>query len=167
MAASSTSMNTATPTGPVDRYDWRDTGRGRAILWRDTRNPRRVLFRRYDANDNVLYTSGWHGTSSEDTCTSSMQWTNCRGRVNTQTVGDLLFTLDGFCYAGMDEEWRHETMEFEQQVEVQDGIWRLKRCSCGTRHSISLTYRDTINEWVDPDNTSVVERTCYELQCPR
>ena len=160
-------MDTATPVGPVDRYDWLHEGRAPAILFRDTTNPRRVLFRSYAANGAVLSNSGWHGTSSEDTCTTSMEHTNRLGRVHTQTKGDKHFTLDEFCYAGMDGEWTHETMVFEKKVELQDDIWRLKRCSCGTRHSISLTYRDTINEWVDPDNTSVVERTCYELQCPR
>ena len=162
-------MDTAAPMGPVDRYDWRHEGRARAILWRDTRNPRRVLFRSYGANGAVLSNSGWHGTSSEDTCTTSLEYTTRLGRVHTQTVGDKLFTLDGFCYAGMDGEWTHETMVFEKKVDVQDETWRLKRCSCGTRHSISLTYRDRINEWVDPDVTPgpiVVERTTYEMWCP-
>ena len=167
MAATSTSMDTATPTGPVDRYDWRHAGRARAILWRDTRNPRRVLFRSYGADGDVLFNSGWHGTSSEDTCTSSLQWTTRLARVNNQTAGDLRLTLDGFSYAGMEEVWRHDTMVFEKKVELQHDMWRLRHCSCGSRHSISLIYRETIDEWVDPDCTSVVASTCYELQCPR
>ena len=113
-------MVCAAPVGPVVRYDWLHEGRAPAILIRDTTNPCRVLFRSYDANGAVLSDSGWHGTSSEDTCTTSMEYTTRLGRVHTQTKGDKLFTLDGFCYAGMDEEWRHETMEFEKKVELQD-----------------------------------------------
>ena len=169
MAASSTRMVCAAPVGPVVRYDWLHEGRAPAILIRDKTNPGRVLFRSYDANGAVLSNSGWHGTSSEDVCTRSMEYTTRLGRIVTQTAGDKLFILDEFCYAGMDCERTHDTMTFEKKVDVDDDTWRLKRCSCGTTRSISLTYKDSADVWVDPDATptSGGDGMCpYELSCP-
>ena len=163
MAASSTKMVCAAPLGPVDCYDWLHEGRAPAILIRETTNPGRVLFRSYDANGAVLSDSGWHGTSSQDVCTRSMEYTNRLGRTVTQTAGDKLFILDEFCYAGMDCERTHDTMTFEKKVDVDDDTWRLKRCGCGTTHRISLKYKDSADVWVDPDVTpgpSVVDGMC-------
>ena len=110
MAASSTQMVSAAPLGPVVCYDWLHEGRAPAILIRETTNPCRVLFRSYDANGAVLSDSGWHGTSSQDKCTTSMTYRTRRGRTITQTEGDMHITLDAFRYAGMDAEWTRNNM---------------------------------------------------------
>ena len=162
-------MVCAAPVGPVVCYDWLHEGRAPAILIRETTNPCRVLFRSYDANGAVLSDSGWHGTSFKEECTRAMEYPTCTGRFRTQRRGDRRFTLERFCYAGMDHERTHAIMVFEKAVDVDDNTWRLKSCSCGTKHSISLIYNYMGVDWEDPDVTpvpSVVQNKCYELQCP-
>ena len=169
MTASSTSMVCAAPAGPFKCYRWHHEGRSPALLFRNEAVPSHVLFRSYAANGDVLSDSGWHGISFKEECTRAMQYTTHTGRFKTQRRGDRRFTLERFCYAGMDHERTHAIMVFEKAVDVDDNTWRLKSCSCGTKHSISLIYNYMGVDWEDPDVTSVpsdVQNTCYELQCP-
>ena len=151
-------MVCAAPAGPFKCYRWLHEGRPPAILVRNEAVPSHVLFRSYAANGDVLSDSGWHGISFKEECTRAMEYTTPTGCFKTQRRGGKQLTLERFCYAGMDNEQTHAIMVFEKAVD--DNTWRLKSCSCGTKHSISLIYKYMGVDWEDPDVTP------YELQCP-
>ena len=140
-------MAIAAPLGAVKSYKWQHAGRPDALLFLEQEFPFRINFQTFDENVQMRTESGWHGTHGKNTCTEDIVVkTRCRPRgFLAAQKGDVRITLDGFRYLGMDAEWTHNSVIIEKKV--NEDYFRLKECSCGTRHRVTMFECEAIVPW--------------------